>query len=618
MEYVLVTQENEDEFLQSCMCAPHLSVDTETTSLRPFHGGSVFAVVVCNGSHVYYFQEIRESLRKVLGQTKTLFFGHNFKFDLHFLNSSFGATINGALWDTMVGARLEYNDHIEYNLDACAQRIGLTKDDTVKKYILDNDLWEWVEIPGKKQRKKNLHFDKVPFEIMFQYACRDAEITYKLGMHQIAALTEKQKLLPKNPGPMDLMLLEEDVTKTLWEMESKGLKVDRNYIDRALVHEEEKATVATNLFYITTGRHYQASPKLFQEVFSGEKSKWKYTEKGNPSFESDALKKFKSGAAKEVLRIRDAKSRQDFYRGFLYHSDKNDFIHPNFNQAGTRTGRFSSSEPNFQNLTEEEGSTSPFKVRQAIVPPSPEHCIVSIDYDQQEYRMMLDYAGEMEVIEQVKSGVDVHQATANIMGVSRKEAKTVNFLLLYGGGALKLANELGRTESEAKNLRSLYFEKLPNVQKFIRSVIGVAETRGYIINWAGRRYYFERDFCYKAPNTLIQGGGSDVMRHALVRTARVLKGTKSYPCLTVHDELDFYMHRDDLYLLQEIKGIMENIYPSKHLKLTCSISHSWQNLSDLKEGEPVETRDEVSDAQSSTLLEDTGQFSIFSNTASVH
>ena len=237
-------------------------------------------------------------------------------------------------------------------------------------------------------------------------------------------------------------------------------------------------------------------------------------------------------------------------------------------------------------MSKEEDLSEKYLIRRSFV-PRPDHCFVMLDYSQMEYRMMLDYAGEMELIEQVKNGMDIHEATAQMMGVSRREAKTLNFMLLYGGGAQKLADALGLSLEEAQKLKALYFDKLPKVRSFIRKCVKVAEQRGYIVAWSGRVLrYPDSDFAYKAPNGLIQGGCADVVKHAMVECHSFLAHYKSKMLVQVHDELLFEMHKDELALVPRLQGIMEGAYPYKHLPMEVGVDHSWVSWADKVEGLP--------------------------------
>ena len=247
------------------------------------------------------------------------------------------------------------------------------------------------------------------------------------------------------------------------------------------------------------------------------------------------------------------------------------------------------------------------------------------DYDQMEYRLMLDYAEEMPVIEAIKGGLDVHSATKEVMGIeSRFEAKTINFMLLYGGGNAKLCQEIceptfddatlkdinklhywkKRTPCEISAIieqplklvksnleeleisnekRNKYFTKLPKVKKFVDEVIDSAKSNGFIFNWYGRRYYFDRGWEYKAPNHLIQGGCADIVKISMVEIFNLLKKHQSKLRLQVHDEFVISGHKKEEFLIPQIIKIMESAYKSKHLPLTVGVDFSTKQWGNKKE-----------------------------------
>jgi DNA polymerase-1 len=171
--------------------------------------------------------------------------------------------------------------------------------------------------------------------------------------------------------------------------------------------------------------------------------------------------------------------------------------------------------------------------------------------------------------------------------VTRYEAKTINFMLLYGGGVSKLAEALKCREWDAKQKRKKYFSTLRGVSKFVGQVQEVAKKRGYIISWLGRLSYFpDPEHAYKAPNSLIQGGTADVVKLALNRCCEHLRGKLSAPLLQVHDELVFELHKSELHLAPELLRIMETVFPHKYIGLTCTPEHSWKSLADKVEGYP--------------------------------
>jgi DNA polymerase-1 len=317
------------------------------------------------------------------------------------------------------------------------------------------------------------------------------------------------------------------------------------------------------------------------------------TDKGNPSFNDEALESFKSPVAEIVRGYRDAhKKANTYYRNFLYYADAEGVIHANIKPGGARTGRMSVTDPALQTLPADE-EDNPFPVRRAFI-PRPGFFFFMPDYDQMEYRMMLDYARQMDVIEQVKGGMDIHDATAkaisDMLGIAmtRSQAKTLNFGLLYGMGIDALAAALKTTVEKARQLRNAYFQALPFVKGFIRRVTHRAETTGYIFNWTGRRSYFDKkEFCYKAPNALIQGGCCDVLKTAVNLIDDYLAGRKSKILMLVHDEILFEIHESESQICRDLVGIMANVYPHRYLPLSCSSEHSFQSWGNKLKGYPA-------------------------------
>lgn len=604
-----VTRSNFEAVLGEISKSSKYSLDSETTGLRPYHGSRLFSIIIATSpTRAFYFNfqaypglphecVLRDThlvqLQALFDDPGKLWFLHNAKYDMAILANE-GLEIRGTLHCTKALARVEYNEHPAYDLGACAERIGFKKDDTVEKYILENGLWEWETTPGKKQRKKNLHFDQVPHDIIRPYGETDALVCYSLGESQEASFQIVHKAELKMPGrsrhrhQFNIVQNERELTKVVYRMEQRGILIDRAYTERAIRYESDRADKALVQFKLETKKDFCASSKLFAEIFAEERDKWAWTEKGNPSFDAEVFQRLAHPAAKAVLVYRDAKSKHDFYAGFLYHSDSAGILHPHLNPDGTRTGRFSSSDPNLQNMTAEEGlEDQEFLVRRAII-PRPGHLFLMPDYDQMEYRMMLDYAAEIQLINKVLAALDVHQATAEMMGVTRKEAKTINFMLLYGGGAQKLADALGITLEAAKDLKQKYFSVLPGVQVFIRQVQADAAAHGYIQNWAGRRcYYPNTDYAYTAPNTLIQGGTADVNKFGLVEIDKYLASMRSKLVLTIHDENPIEAHEDEAEIVAKaVKQIMESIYPYKYLPLTVGMEYSRKSLGDKIKGYP--------------------------------
>lgn len=608
---VLVERETFTKALNELKGYSHLSVDTETTSLRPYHGGRPFSVIIgASPSLAYYFNFQKymdmdpkyvllnshlEDL-KVLFEDPTLtWYAHNAKFDLHMLSQE-GLEITGYVWCTKAQGRVVYNEHLKYDLATSLKRIELAKDDAVEKYIKDKGLWEWVSIPGKKARKKNLFYSKVPADIIVPYGLKDATGTYALGIYQEQEIDRLACAVPEGlPTMRDVASNERRLTRTVFRMERLGVKIDQPYCVRAARYEADRAAKAIETFKEATGKDFVNSAKALESVFESDRERWKFTDKRNTRFDSDTLKTFENPVARCILEYRDAKSKSDFYNGFLYHADSNGIIHPTFNPDGAGHGRFSSSDPNLQNLTSEEGEENKeFLVRRAIV-PRPDYIFILPDYESMEYKFMLDlvckFSGELlPLAKAVKEGQDVHQATADIakqltgIEISRKDAKMTNFLTIYGGGDKKLAVSLKIPFSEARKIREAVRSACPELYEFIDDVTLTATVRKYIRNWLGRHCYFpNKKYCYRATNSLVAGGCADVMKVAMNNTDDFLVGEKlkSRLCLTIHDELVLEVHKTELGIVpNKVKYFMETAYPAEYVPLTTSLEWSDKSLAD--------------------------------------
>jgi DNA polymerase-1 len=480
--------------------------------------------------------------------------------------------VKGRVHCTMALARLVRNDELKYSLDACARRIGYEKDDTVEEYISENKLYEKVSIPGKKQKETIKYYNQVPLNIMVKYGEKDAMLTYKLGIYQ------EQKF--KEMNLMEVYENELKLTKTCFDMELRGVQLDMDYVRDANLHEFWLLDEAKQNFKTLSGITYKAGPKCLAAAFEALNLEYPLTEKGNPCFNKEALSKMDNPLADIIRRIRThEKNIGTYYSSFSYYADDSGCLHANIRQGGTETGRFSYSDPNLQNIPKEDGGRYP--VRRSFKPREGFR-FVMIDYDQQEYRMMLDYAGETTLIDKVLAGVDVHQATADIVRISRTEAKTLNFALLYGAGKYKISEMLGIPEAEATHLIDRYFLELPYVRHFLRSVKTVGGDRGWIQNWLGRRcYILKPEYNYILPNHLIQGGCADVIKVAMNKCADYLKGKLSSMLIQVHDELLFEVHESELDIIPDLRSIMESVYkPRNGLNLTCSVDYSTRSWHD--------------------------------------
>lgn len=590
----IVTEENLKAVLMDISKEPLVAVDTETTGLRPYNGDILFSIIVSTLDNDYYFnfnqypdvEPLDESVFKRLGhilKDKEVVF-HNAKFDLAMLANE-GIVLEGGIHDVWAMDRVLFNDHFKYGLDAIAERHGYKKSEELEAYITKHKLWEWEVVPGTSRRRKNKFYNEVPFDVVSEYGLDDGRAT--IGSYKAIGDKLSEVSLATPDGVPDILQVVENekrLVPTLYRMESTGIQADYEFCKEGDRFYREKIMAVQEEFEALTGHQFAKSPNLFKEIFADEK--WQFTAKGNPSWDADVLKTFKHPAAHLVIDYSNCKKQLEYFEGFLYYMDKGGVIHTEFNQAGAATGRFSSKNPNLQNLTKPDkydkssDSKTEFPVRRAFI-PRPGYFFLMIDYDQMEYRMMLDKARAVGLIEKVLGGLDVHQATADVASIDRYPAKTTNFSILYGAGLDSLAASLGVSKAKAKEIRDSVFRSAPEIRNFIRGVSRTAERRGFIFNWLGRRSYFTNPrFAYKAPNYLVQGGCADVVKVAMNRCDEYLQGLKSRMLLQIHDELVFEIHESEAHICRELQSIMEGVYPHEKLPLTCGAEFSFKSLAD--------------------------------------
>lgn len=543
------------KMIDDLKCCPFIALDTETTGLH--FRDKPFSIQLKTLGHALYINlnplsgAMLDSpfMMKPLLDLDITWFMHNATFDLNMLKK-IGINIIGKIHCTQSMARLIHNNHFppKYDLTSVAVRYGLeAKDDEVNKYI----------------RKHRCKYEEVPHEIMVKYGMKDVGLTWEVGRRQIDDI--------KKDG---LYYNEQKFTKVCEELEWRGVPIDLDYCQEALAYHTEKRDRALEEYRKETGRELVDSSKELVQIIPVKYAN--KTKKGNPSYDKDALADCPLPIAKTIETIREQNNLiKNFYDSIL-RNQVDGVVHPYIKRASTITARLSYSEPNLQNFPKDDDyKNKKYLVRKAVVPPKG-YELVAIDFDQQEFRVLLDYAGEKKVIDQINNGEDVHQATANMVGVDRKTAKGVGFGLLYGLGVENLSKTLGKSTHETMDLKSRFFFRLPKVKRLVDQIKQVATSRGYIKNWAGRKYHLDDPrFSYRMVNYLIQGGCADIMRYALVK-CHENSTPDLYPLISVHDEIVFAkkLGTNDSDI-DDMRKIMEGVYiPQNGIKLTTSIERS--------------------------------------------
>ncbi|QIK86051.1 DNA polymerase I [Erysipelothrix sp. HDW6B] len=396
----------------------------------------------------------------------------------------------------------------------------------------------------------------------------------------------------------DLIAIYDDIelplVMVLAECEFLGINVDRSILDDVAEKTKSKIDMLTQLIYDEAGEEFNInSPKQLSEVL------FDHLQLPSGKKRSTAVSVLESlegvhPIIKPILEYRKyAKLYSTYAVGLTKFIGADNRIHTSFNQHATQTGRLSSSDPNLQNISVRDEETR--AIRGAFI-ASPGHKLVSIDYSQIELRVLSYLAHEEKMMDAFKHDVDIHTATANeIFGVSsadgamRRQAKSVNFGIVYGISGFGLSKQLDISIAEASAFIDKYNEAYPNIQKYMDSVIAKCEVDGFVTTYFGRRRYipeiFDKNRAVKefgkraAMNAPIQGTAADIIKIAMVKAHRALKeaNLKSVMILQVHDELVFDVIDEEVdQVISLMTSVMESIvdWPIP-LKVSVDIGSNW-------------------------------------------
>lgn len=496
--------------------------------------------------------------------------GANLLYDLDWLES-FGFAPTGKLLDVQLAEPLLDENKRSFSLENLAQHhLGLGKgEEKMAEFCLLNGL------RGKPQK----HIYKMPASVVGPYCQQDCELTFDI-------LKIQEKLL----AAQDLTALfdmECKLLPLLLKMRRVGVRIDTEklaalrtlYMSR-IVHGQEALNAMTGLEVNVM------APRSIKKAYEKLGIPFALTEKGNPTFDEAALSACDHPLAKIIVDQRHLeKTLSSFIDGLGRHVT-NGRIHCQFHplrgdQYGTVSGRFSSSNPNLQQMP----STGQTKndIRGLFVPE--ENCDwLKLDYSQIELRVLAHYArgdraDDIRKMYVENPDTDFHQACADMIGVERKQAKNINFGVVYGMGRAKLAQSLGLDINRAVALLNGYHAKMPFLKKTSWTATGVAERRGYIKTLLGRRRRFpDRRWCYKALNALVQGSAADIMKAAMVRAWEDGIFNALVPHLTVHDELDCSVPKtaEGRDAVRELKRVCETaVQLNVPLIAECVLGSSW-------------------------------------------
>ncbi|MDR1429968.1 MAG: DNA polymerase I [Spirochaetaceae bacterium] len=440
------------------------------------------------------------------------------------------------IWDTMVAAWLADPERNNYSLDSLAAS------------ILD-----YTAIAYNSIIPKGCTFDVLDLETACRYSSEDADLTFRLKLY-FEALLEKS-------GALALFRdLEMPLLPILAEMEGEGIRIDAKILRDYGVELGKALDDIQKETYLLAGREFNlASTKQLQEVLFVER-KLKPGKKTKTGYSTDmaVLEELAREDPLPALLLRHrtlAKLKSTYVDTLAVQADREGRLHTNFVQTGTATGRLSSRDPNLQNIPirDEEGR----RIRSAFTAKKG-HLLISADYSQIELVILAHLSGDTGLCSAFKEGKDVHARTAaSIFGLKEKDvspeqrriAKTINFGVMYGMSAFRLANELGISRTDAAAFIQLYFKTYSGVRLFIDKLIARTEETGYASTIMGRRRYIpainSRNKTEKAAaervavNTPIQGSAADIVKTAMLYLDHALTAEKSSArlLLQVHDEL---------------------------------------------------------------------------------
>ena len=581
---MIVTEEQLDIWLEKLKGADLLAVDTETTSLDYMEAelvGISFAIAAGQAAYIPFGHDylgapkqlakdlVMTKLKPILENPNSKKVGQNLKYDMSVL-AQHGIFLAGIEFDTMLES---------YVVDSVATRHDM--DSLAEKY-LDEITTKFTDIAGKGVGQ--LTFNQVALEHAAPYAAEDADITLRL--HEVLwPQLEEQETLTCVLKDIEMPLL-----PILSKIERTGALID----DTLLFQQSSELTQRINELEVDAwelaGQQFNlASPKQIGEILFTklEIPILKKTAKGAPSTKEEVLQELALDypLPKVLLEHRGLAKLKSTYTDKLptMINAKTGRVHTSYHQAGTATGRLSSSDPNLQNIPirNSEGR----RVRQAFI-ASPGCKIVAADYSQIELRIMAHLSEDPNLLSAFAMGKDIHQATAaEVFGLDlesvsteqRRSAKAINFGLIYGMSAFGLAKQLNIGRKQAAEYIDTYFERYPGVLNYMNSVRSSASDNGYVETDFGRRLYLpeinsrnglRRQAAERtAINAPMQGTAADIIKLAMISVDTWLEKSnlKSVMIMQVHDEL--VLEVPELELAEVTDGLKLHMESAANLKV---------------------------------------------------
>jgi len=587
--YILVdTEQKFQDFLINIQKQDFFVFDCESTSLNPLEA-DLLGISFCWKKGEAYFASVK-ALPKFLTLLKPIFAnpkirkaGHNLKYDIRVLKTS-GIAVDGVFFDTMVASYILNPGERQHNLD---------------KIVFEELGYEMMPIEALIGEKRNeqIPMQDVPMEKLSWYSCEDADFTYRIyeKLSQELRNRKMQKLFEE----IDLPLV-----SILARMEDFGMKIDAEYLSKMSKEAHIQADKLEKEIIKLAGIEFNVnSTKQLKEIlFERLKISAKGIARGKTglSTAADVLEKLKDAhpIIPKISEYRELAKLASTYLDALPEliNKTTGRVHTSFNQAVTATGRLSSSNPNLQNIPIRGDFGK--KIRRAFIAEKG-NMLISADYSQIELRIAAALSNDKTMLEAFKNGEDIHTRTAaeiwetapdKVTPEMRRNAKAVNFGIMYGMGAMGLAAGTGISRDEAQAFIEKYFSVHKGIYKYLESIKQAAYEKGFVETLFGRRRFFpelqtehqgmksaaERE----AVNHPIQGTAADLMKLAMIRLYEIPQIFQSRwkMILQVHDELIFEVPEIEAEEAAKIiKKTMEQVYDlGVPIVVEASIGKSWE------------------------------------------
>lgn len=590
--HTVLSQEAWGELLQRLSTEKRFAFDTETTSLDYRVAQIVGFSVAFDAQDAYYVplahdyegapQQLNRDLilaqiKPVLEDASVQKIGHHLKYDAHVLENH-GIELRGWYFDTMLAS---------YVLNSVATRHGM---DDVARLYLSHLTTTFEQLAGKGAKQKT--FNQIEIAAAAHYAAEDAHVTYRLYEVLDAKLRQHPELANI------LHNVEMPVARVLTMMEENGIELNLDFLDQLGAEFAKTMQDLENLITELAGEAFNvSSPKQVGEVLFeklGLKG-GKKTATGQYSTSESVLEKIEHPIAGLILEYRGLSKLKSTYTDGLLKQANNDTrrVHTSYHQALTATGRLSSTDPNLQNIPVREDIGR--QIRKAFVAPKG-RVLLAADYSQIELRLMAHFSQDEALVDAFKHGQDVHRRTAaEVLGIpldevssnQRRQAKAVNFGLLYGMSEFGLTRQLGFSREESRSYIGKYFQRYPGVLEYMERTRQVAREQGFVETILGRRLYtpdimasnkmVKQGAERAAINAPLQGSAADIIKMAMIEVDKILPKDQAKMLLQVHDELVFEADEaiaDELAL--KLKEVMQSVLKiSVPLVVEVGKGHNW-------------------------------------------